>query len=73
VHRTREESTTPVSVQIAFGISVVYLVGALLASLLGLELTLWLLRQTAPALLLVLPVLVAPELWRAIKRASGRR
>ena len=73
MHRTREESTTLVSVQIAFGVSVVYLVGALLASILGLELTRWLLRQTAPVFLLVLPVLVAPELWRAIKRASGRR
>jgi hypothetical protein len=59
--------------RIAFSISVWYVVGALLGSLLGLELLPWLLRQTAPMFLLVLPVLVAPELWRAIKRASGRR
>jgi uncharacterized protein (TIGR00159 family) len=52
------------------GIIIVYLVGAILGNVFGLSLVSWLVRNTLPALFLVLPVLFAPELRRALEQVG---
>lgn len=56
------------------GIVVVFLVGSLASSLLGLAVLGWLLRSALPALLVAIPILFQPEIRRALEhvgRAQG--
>jgi diadenylate cyclase len=52
------------------GIIMMYLVGAILGNVFGLGMVSWLVRNTFPALILVLPVLFAPELRRALEQGG---
>ncbi|MPZ16119.1 MAG: TIGR00159 family protein [Chloroflexi bacterium] len=56
------------------GIALVYLVGSVAASVFGLVVLGWLLRNSLPALLVAIPILFQPELRRALEqigRAGG--
>jgi diadenylate cyclase len=55
------------------GIMIVYIGGAILASLLGLTLINWLLRSLLPALIVIVPVLFAPELRSALEQVGRSR
>jgi diadenylate cyclase len=52
------------------GIIIVYLVGAVLGNVFGLSLLSWILRNSVNALLLILPILFAPELRRALEQVG---
>lgn len=56
------------------GIALVFLIGSVASSLLGLSLLGWLLRNAIPALLVAIPILFQPEIRRALEqigRAGG--
>jgi diadenylate cyclase len=52
------------------GVVIVYLGGAILGNVFGLSLLSWLLRNSLNALILILPILFAPELRRALEQVG---
>jgi diadenylate cyclase len=52
------------------GIIIVYLVGAVLGNVFGLSLVSWVVRNSLGALILIIPILFAPELRRALEQVG---
>lgn len=55
------------------GIALVFLVGSVASSVLGLPVLGWLLRQAFPALLVAIPILFQPEIRRALEQVGRAR